>query len=149
MDKPRVIKARRKEDEVTDEVQVMRNKVERYATLQTLLGQKQEVFKKDTAGYETEMTQIEADVLKFAKHNQVVVVDGIKFEAQIKSKTTSYIPPEALHKMLIKQKKKDVFFDIIKVQLTAAKKVLGEVMLKGIMKSDTDMYNKINVVRKP
>ena len=149
MGKPRVIKARRKEVEVTDEAQEMKRKVERYATLQTLLGQKTEEFKKGTAGFATEMATIQTEVLKYAKEHGLKKVDGIQFEAEVKEKRTTSIPPEALHDMLAKQKKKKLFFDIIKVQLTEAKKVLGEVMLKPIVVSELDKFNKIKVLRKP
>ena len=149
MVKPRVIKARKKEEQVTDEVMVMKKKVERYATIELLFGQKAEEFKKATAGFTTEMAQIQETVLKYAEENELSTVDGIKFEAEIKPKTTTSIPPKRLHDMLTKQKKKAIFFEIIKVQLTEAKKVLGQVMLKPITVSETNKFFKIVVKRKP
>ncbi len=149
MAKPRVIKARRKEEQVTSEFADMQKKIERFATIQLLLSQKTEDFKKGTAGYATELKDIEAVVLKFAEKEKLTKVDGIKFEAEIKPKTTNSIPPKPLHDMLTKQKKKAIFFEIIKVQLTEAKKILGEVLLKPIMVSETNKFHKIVVKRKP
>jgi hypothetical protein len=149
MAKPRVIKARRQAKDVPDEYKEVQKKVERYATLQTLLTEKAEEFARATSGYQTELKNIEKEILKFAEEHKVTTVDGIKFEAEVRGKTTNEIPPKKLHDMLVKQKKKAIFFDLVKVRLTDAKKVLGEVMIKPIMVSTLNKYNKIVVQRKP
>lgn len=84
-------------------------------------------------------------LLAYAKHKKEKQLAGFKGFAVVKQKTKSFISPKDLLQYLIKCDKKKLFYDLIKVGITDAKKFLGEEALKDITKVETKEYGSISL----
>ena len=91
-----------------------------------------------------ELELIKPVLLAYAIERKEKRFAGFKGFANIKKKTSSFISPKDLFQYLVKCDKKKLFYDLIKVGITDAKKFLGEEALKDITKVETKEYGSVS-----
>lgn len=84
-------------------------------------------------------------LLAYAKHKKEKRLAGFKGVVEIKKKSSSFIAPKDLLTYLIKCDKRKLFYDLVKVGITDAKKFLGEEALKDITKTETKEYGSVSL----
>lgn len=91
-----------------------------------------------------DLALIKPVLLAYAIERKEKRLSGFQGLAKITKKTSSFIAPKDLLQYLIKCDKKKLFYDLIKVGITDAKKFLGEEALKDIIKVETKEYGSVS-----
>ena len=92
---------------------------------------------------EKELDAIKKDLKAHAKKHDLQEIAGKKAVAKFSPSGWTSIQPKALFTKLQELKQKDLFFGLVKVQIVAAKKALGEVVFDSISESGSTPFNKV------
>lgn len=80
-----------------------------------------------------ELKPIKNAIRKYADSNHLDEVEGNEHLAKLSGGKSSMIPPKDLYRVMKKEGVLDKFWDLIKVQVTDAKELMGELSLKDII----------------
>lgn len=83
-------------------------------------------------------------LLFYSKKHKIAIHEGEAGTANVKPKTISYVNPKKLLARMVVLGKKKLFFGVIKVGITEAKKYLGSVEIDAIADTDTEKYGSIS-----
>lgn len=100
-----------------------------------------DTIKKDS---DKETERIKGFILAYAKYKKSKLFAGVSGVATIGKKSSSFIAPKDLLEYLTRADKRKLFFDLIKVGISDAKKYLGEASLKGILKVTEEAYGSVS-----
>lgn len=91
-----------------------------------------------------QLKAIKLGVLEYARRNKLKTIEGQRATAKISDSTTTTTGTVTeFAKLLKKEGKIELFDELTKVQLTEAKKYLGEAALKGFLSKSIQKFAKI------
>jgi hypothetical protein len=93
---------------------------------------------------EKRLKEIRTELLKYAEDTNTKVLQGFLAKVEIRPTTSTEIEPGKLKALLTKMSKASLFYELLKVKITDAKKYLGEETLRPISKTTTEEYGSIS-----
>jgi hypothetical protein len=125
----------------------MKALVDRYAVLDAERAKAAAEAKAVTKRTESEFKELSEKILAYAKANKKKWIEGTRAAVEVKPLTSSSIDPKALLSYLKRAGSLAMFFGLVKVGITEAKKSLGEKVLKnnGVLTESTNEYAGLNV----
>jgi len=93
---------------------------------------------------DAKVKEAKATLLQNAEDKEWKELSGKTAKCKIGPKTTTFIGVKSFLQLLKKIGKTNLVPDLLKVQLTEAKKSLGEIVLEDIMEQDTKEYGSVS-----